>query len=164
MDEKLLALKVAVAAFFAGMGDLLGWKGVMVMVWIFAMALDYISGSCAAAKNGEWDSAVARQGLWHKGGTILVVVVAVIADALFMFFLPRLPLVDAANPGFLLPLVLAWYIITEAGSVLENAVKLGAAVPAWLTKALKIGLKAVDKAGDEAAGKEAETDVASEWK
>lgn len=159
MDEKLLALKLAVAAFFSSIGGLLGWKGVMVIVWIFSMALDYISGSCAAAKNGEWDSAVARQGLWHKGGTILVVVVAGIADALFVFMLPQLPVINTGNPGFLLPLVLAWYIITEAGSVLENAVKLGAAVPAWLTKALKIGLKAVDKAGDEAAGKETENDV-----
>lgn len=156
MDDKLLAIKIAVAAFFSSLGGFLGWKGVMVIVWIFAMALDYISGSCAAAKNGEWDSRIAREGLWHKGGMILVVMVASVADALFVFMLPHLPLIEARNPGFLLPLVLAWYIITEAGSVLENAVKMGAKVPAWLTKALKIGLKAVDKAGDEAAGKEAD--------
>jgi len=31
---------------------------------------------------------------------------------------------------------------------LENAVKLGAKVPDWLTKMLKISLKAVDKVGD----------------
>jgi len=154
MDEKLLALKLAVAAFFSSLGGFLGWKGVMFFIWLGAMALDYLSGTCAAVKNGEWDSTVARQGLWHKFGMILVVVVGAIADALFVFMLPRLPLIDAANPGFLLPLVLAWYIITEAGSVLENAVKLGASYPAWLTKALKIGLKAVDKAGDEAAGRE----------
>jgi len=158
MDEKLLALKLAVAAFFSSLGGFLGWKGVMFFIWLFAMALDYISGTCAAVKSGEWDSTVARQGLWHKFGMILVVVVGAIADALFVFMLPRLPLIDAANPGFLLPLVLAWYIITEAGSVLENAVKLGAKVPVWLVKALKIGLQAVDKAGDEAAGKEDPTD------
>jgi hypothetical protein len=31
---------------------------------------------------------------------------------------------------------------------LENAVKLGAAVPTWLTKLLKASLQAVDKAGE----------------
>ena len=51
-------------------------------------------------------------------------------------------------PGLVLPLVLAWYIITELGSILENAVKMGAPVPEWLIKLLKAGKKAVDGFGD----------------
>lgn len=151
MNDKTLAVKAAITAFFSGLGAFLGWKGVMFIVWFIAMALDYISGSAAAAKNGEWSSTVARQGLWHKGGMILVVVVAAIADALFTFFLPNIPLiaVTVRNPGLLFPLVLTWYIITEAGSVLENAVKMGAKVPGWLRKVLKLGEEAIDKAGDQ---------------
>ena len=49
----------------------------------------------------------------------------------------------------LLPLLLAWYILTELGSILENAIKLGANPPAWLTKVLKAGLTAVDSAAGE---------------
>ena len=149
MDQKLTAIKAAVAAFFSALGVLLGWKGVMVVAWFVAMVLDYVSGTCAAAKNGEWSSSIARQGLWHKGGMIMVVIIAVVADALFASLLPHIPIIHVDNPGLLLPLVLAWYIITEAGSVLENAVKMGAPVPKWFAKILKISLDAVDKAAGE---------------
>ena len=48
----------------------------------------------------------------------------------------------------ILPLVLAWYIITELGSILENAVKMGAAVPGWLIKLLEAGAKVIESAGN----------------
>ena len=51
-------------------------------------------------------------------------------------------------PGILLPLVLAWYILTELGSILENAVELGAKVPGWLVSVLKNGVEILDNAGD----------------
>ena len=150
METRALEWRLALTAFFGAAGELLGWKGMMLVLWVVSMALDYISGSVAAAKNRRWSSTTARQGLWHKGGMILVVLVAGIADAVFVRLLPQLPLAMATvqNPGLLLPLVLAWYILTEAGSVLENAVKLGAKVPDWLGKVLKVGQAAVDKAGE----------------
>lgn len=150
MDERVLTFKAAVTAIFGIIGELLGWKGLMMLMLAAMMALDYISGSMAAKKNGEWSSQVAREGLAHKGGTIVVVIVALLADALFVWALPEIPLGGFVlhNPGAFLPLVLAWYIITEAGSVLENAVKMGAPVPAWFRKAIRNVGQAVDKAGD----------------
>jgi phage-related holin len=50
--------------------------------------------------------------------------------------------------------VLAWYIVTEAGSVLENAARLGAPVPRWLRRMLKEGREAVDKAAGEEKSEE----------
>jgi phage-related holin len=50
--------------------------------------------------------------------------------------------------GLVLPLVLAWYIITELGSILENAVKMGAKVPVWLVNLLKAGIRLAESAGD----------------
>ena len=38
----------------------------------------------------------------------------------------NIPVLNITWPGMILPLVLAWYIITELGSILENAIKLGA--------------------------------------
>ena len=151
MSEKMLAIKSGVAAFFTAMGMLLGWKGIMAVVWVVFMALDYASGTAAACKTGQWSSATARQGLWRKGGMILVVAVAAIADGIIVLVGDHLP-IGFSWPGIIFPLVLAWYIITEAGSVLENAVKMGARVPDWLIKALKISLKAVEEAGEVAAG------------
>lgn len=147
MDEKLTAFKGALAAFCMSLGAFLGWQGIMALVWVGAMALDYLSGTMAACRAGAWSSAAAREGLWHKGGMILVVVVAAVADGVMTVLCANLPM-DMVWPGVVLPLVLAWYILTELGSILENAVKMGAAVPPWLVKLLKAGLAAVDSEGE----------------
>ena len=146
MNDHLVAVKTAIVAGCTALSAFLGWKGILAIVWVACMALDYISGTLAACKEGHWSSAVARQGLWHKGGMILVVAVAAIADGIMAVICANLNL-GIAWPAVILPLVLAWYIITELGSILENAVKLGAKVPNWLVKVLKVSLKAVDAKG-----------------
>jgi len=147
MQEYVTEIKIGIAAFFTALSALLGWQGIMALVWVIAMAIDYITGSAAAMKEGQWSSAVARQGLWHKGGMIAVVIVSLMADYALGMLCAHLP-IGIAWTSILLPLVLAWYIMTELGSILENAVKMGAAVPNWLVKLLKTGLKAVDTAGE----------------
>lgn len=150
MRERLLTLKAAIAVTVGAMGEILGWKGVMVCVLAICMALDYLSGTLAAKKSGEWSSTIAREGLYHKSGTIIAVGAAAIVDFVFYFLIPTLPILgrDIRNPGLFLPLVLAWYIITEIGSVLENVAKMGAKVPSWFLKAIEATKKNVDKAGD----------------
>ena len=154
----MVEAKVAITAFFTAISAFLGWQGVMALVWVIAMAIDYITGTAAAMKNGEWCSATARQGLWHKGGMLVVVIVAFIADCVLSVICEHLP-VGIVWTSILLPLVLAWYIITELGSILENAVKMGAAVPGWMVKMLKVGLQAINEVGEKI-----ETDLAGEEK
>ena len=79
---------------------------------------------------------------------IVVVAVAAIADGIMAVLCTNIP-IGIAWPVLILPLVLAWYIITELGSILENAVKMGAPVPEWLVKLLKAGLKAVGDMAEE---------------
>lgn len=148
MDEKFMTMKTAMAAFGTALGAFLGWKGVMLLTWVAGMALDYLSGTAAACKDGQWCSAVAREGLWHKSGMIFAVMVAAAADWVMALMAEQLPL-GLRWPGLLLPLVLAWYTLTELGSVLENAVKLGAKVPQWLVKLLKTSLELVDKQAED---------------
>lgn len=150
MNDNLLTVKAMIAAFFTALGAFLGWKGVMLFAWAGVMALDYISGTIAAALCGEWSSAVAREGIKHKGGMILVVAVAAIADAVMIIIVEHVP-IGLQWPGIILPMVLAWYIITELGSILENAVKMGAPVPTWLVKLLKASADLMQAAGDHAA-------------
>ncbi len=153
MNENLVTIKTAIVAGCTALGAFLGWKGVMLIAWVAVMVLDYLSGTMAACKAGEWCSATARQGLWHKGGMILVVAVSAIADAVMVVIVEYVP-IGIQWPGIILPLVLAWYIITELGSILENAVKMGANVPAWLVKLLKASAKIVEAAGDSATDKD----------
>ena len=156
MSEKLLEIKVWITAAFTAIGAFLGWKGIMALVWVALMAIDYISGTLAARHRGEWQSSIAREGLWHKGGMILVVTVAGIADFVLMLVFQNMPMLNFEWPGLVLPLVLAWYIITELGSILENAIKFGAKVPAWLVKLLNASLKVVDTAGEDMLADETE--------
>lgn len=151
MIDKLTAIKAAIAAFFTALSAFLGWQGVMFLIWVGVMLLDYLSGSLAAWLAGEWSSAAARDGVRHKAGMFLVVIVSGIADLTLGIICERLP-VAFVWPVLVLPLVLAWYILTELGSILENAVKMGAPIPEWLMKLLTIGLKAINAKGEEIQG------------
>ena len=146
MNENMLTIKTAIVAGCTALGAFLGWKGVMLLGWVLVMALDYLSGTMAACKKGEWCSATAREGLWHKGGMIAVVIVAAIADWIMVLVAQHIP-IGIEWPGIIMPLVLAWYIVTELGSILENAVKMGADVPGWLVKLLKSSANIVESAG-----------------
>lgn len=160
MENYLTEIKIGIAAFFTALSALLGWQGIMALVWVIAMAIDYLTGTAAALKAKEWSSTVARQGLWHKGGMIVVVLVGFIADCVMAIICEHIP-IGLEWTSIVLPLVLAWYIVTELGSILENAVKMGANVPSWLIKLLKIGLKAIDDAGEKLEGEaEMTTDTA----
>lgn len=142
MDEKLYAAKAGITAVISGLSAFLGWKGIAALIWVVAMVLDYISGTAAACKEGNWNSKTAREGLWHKAGMFFAVIAAALADGGLVAACQNLPGIQW--PGMVLPVVLVWYLLTELGSILENAVRLGAAVPGWLTKLLKITRAALD--------------------
>ena len=150
MNEHINAWKAAFTAVLGGLTALWGWLGWLLLGWIALMGLDYITGSLAACKEGRWSSKAARDGVWHKAGMVVVVLVAAGADLLLSLVLENLPLVELpfAYTGLLLPLVLVWYCITELGSIGENAVLMGAPVPAWLPRLLAAGKDAVDQAGE----------------
>ena len=99
IEDKLMGMKAAFAAVCSAMASFLGWQGIMALVWVAAMGLDYLSGSAAACKAGKWSSAEARTGLWHKGGMILVVCVAAISDAIMAVMCSHLPLQMDCTPS-----------------------------------------------------------------
>lgn len=158
MDKTVNQIKAAVAGLLGLLTGLWGWFGWLVVGWIGCMALDYATGSMAAAKEGEWSSAKAREGIWHKCGMIVVVLVAAGADMLLSLVLAHLPLAElpVQYAGLVCPVVLVWYIVTELGSIVENAVAMGAPVPQWLVKLLAMSKGMVDQAGEELSGGEHE--------
>lgn len=154
----MLAVKAAITAALGAFSAFWGWLGWLVAAWVVLMALDYITGTAAAMKNGEWASQTAREGIWHKMGEVVVVIIAAFADGLLSIIMEQLPMVEIALPeiGLLLPLVLVWYAITELGSIAENAQRMGAPIPAWLVKLMATGKDAVDAAGDKLTGGDSE--------
>jgi toxin secretion/phage lysis holin len=156
MNHTLLQLKAALTALGVTLTTILGWKGILSLIWVIAMGIDYLSGTLAAMKNHEWSSETARSGLWHKAGTVLAVLAAALTDGVIYLVGEQLSL-GITWTGLLLPLTLSWYILTEAGSILENTVKLGASIPGWLIKILKISLKSINAAGDTEADEQEES-------
>ena len=154
MEKTVNQMKAWVAATVGLLTGLWGWLGWLVVGWICCMVLDYLTGSMAAAKEGQWSSAKAREGIWHKAGMIVVVAVAAGMDMLLATVLANLPLValPVEYTGWVCPVVLVWYIVTELGSIVENAVVMGAVVPKWLVKLLALGKSAVDQAGEQLGG------------
>ena len=152
MTEKIKAVKAALCAAAAAGSALWGGFGALAITWVVCMTLDYVSGTAAALRRGEWCSSRAREGLWHKAGMILAVSVSVLGDLLIGILLRSGGLALPFDGVLLAPLVTAWYCLTELGSVAENALLLGAPVPKWLRGLLKRGADAVDGAGEAAFG------------
>ena len=146
-----LAAKSTVVAACAAYVAAFGYVGVLVVLWALCMVLDWISGTAAAAAQGNWSSSTARAGIWHKGGMIVVVIVAAVADEALGVLVDTIPGVTISVPAVVLPIVLCWYIFTELGSMAENATQMGANVPQWLVHLLAAGRKAVEKGAEELA-------------
>lgn len=138
-ENIFLWIKAAIVAAAGAFSAAFGWLGWLILAWVGCMALDWISGSAAAAAKGNWSSAVARAGIWHKGGMVVVVIVAAVADCVLGMAVGHLPTLGIDYTVLVLPVILVWYIFTELGSIAENATDMGAPVPAWLTKLLAAG-------------------------
>ena len=143
-NNVFLWIKATIVAAAGAFGAAFGWLGWLILAWVGCMVLDWISGSAAAAAQGNWSSAVARAGIWHKGGMIVVVLVAAVADCVLGMAVEHLPSLGIEYTVLVLPVILVWYILTELGSIAENATDMGAPVPAWLTKLLAAGKKMVE--------------------
>ena len=144
-----LAVKAAIVGIFGAFGAAFGWLGWLVLAWVVCMVVDYISGSSAAMKAGQWSSAKARGGIWHKAGMIVVVVVAAVADKVLAIVLANIPGLPIDYTVLLLPMVLVWYILTELGSILENAAAMGSDVPPFLIRILASAKEKVEVATGE---------------
>lgn len=152
-ETTVTTIKASIAGVVGVLTALWGWFGWLVLAWILLMLADWLIGSAAAAKEGRWSSGKMREGAWHKGGMILVVCIALVADWLIGVITNNLPGVTLPFTYTVLlgPLVIVWYIIGELGSLAEHAVTFGAPVPAWLRNILEISKDAVDAAGDAVA-------------
>lgn len=108
--------------------------------WIFLLPLigagaDIVTGWIQATINGTWDSTKMRKGLYRKGGELLVVIIAFIAEE-------AVP----ALASYRLATWISFYIVVmEAVSVLENLNQAGVNFP-------KVLLKKLGKVKDELDG------------
>ena len=89
----------------------------------------------------------------HEGEIVAVVGASgsgktLLADAVLGTVAAKVPGLPVEYTVLLLPMVLVWYILTEVGSIVENAGAMGAPVPAWLAKAIVALKDKVDENGE----------------
>ena len=90
--------------------------------------LDFVSGTVAAIVAHAWDSSVMRQGLWHKAGSLLCLLLAALAEY-------SAGVVDLGVSVPILPAVCSYICLMEIGSTIENLGKINPQiVPATLRK------------------------------
>lgn len=148
--DHINTLKASVVAFFGALTAAFGWFGWLVIMFFLCMVIDYLTGSAAAMQKGEWSSAVARAGLWHKCGSLIAVIVSGLADIVVGLVVNNIPAITLPFDYTVLicPIVVVWYILTELGSITENAGALGAPVPKFLKQMIKVFKDVTDATGD----------------
>ena len=150
--DRAVEIKAAIAGVFAFVTALIGWIGWIVVLWLAAMVLDYLTGTWAAMSRGEWSSSIARQGLWHKLGSIVGILTAALSDIALGVIIPHLGF-TFDYPTIITPVVAIWYIFTELGSILENMDKLGSNAPPFLRKLIDKIKDKFEKMGNDTADK-----------
>ncbi len=144
--DKITELRAFISAAVAAVGAVIGWVGWLILIMLFCMLLDYLTGTWAAMYHGRWSSKAARQGLWHKLGELIALLVAALCDlALSQVIGGNAIALPFDYPVLATPVVAVWYIFTELGSITENAAKLGAPIPSWLGKMLATVRESAEK-------------------
>lgn len=148
------AISTAIAAISAKLGILF----YVLIIFAFAMVIDFISGMAASKKesieNPEdltkgWSSKRGMLGIFKKFGYILVVLVAIIVDYVIFKVAATLN-INMPTSTFFGLLVTVWFILNELLSIIENAGRMGVdGIPDFLVNAITVLKGKVENKGDE---------------
>jgi toxin secretion/phage lysis holin len=116
--------KMAIAALTLFVADVFGGISGLLAALLIFMLVDIVTGFLAAVINKQLSAAV-----MFKGGCKKFVIMAVIVLVHYLG--------DSMNVPWLREAVISYYLIGEALSVLENAVKSGVKIPAFLIELLQ---------------------------
>ncbi len=153
MKNTLLLIQGAASAVLAWIADRLGILFPVLIVLIFMMVLDYITGMMASMKEAVdhpddpeygWNSKKGLKGIIKKVGYICMIAVAMVVDYIIADVAGHLGLHIPTTTFFGL-LVAIWYILNELLSVTENAGRMGTPVPEWLKKYIALLKQQIDE-------------------
>lgn len=116
---------------------------VLMGVVFIGILMDYLTGTIAAKMHDEWSSVKAREGLTHKVGILLAILLGVVIDVAIIASKSALGW-NFPYVGLFTPLITLAYIVTEIGSILENLKKMGVYVPPILVKGFAVLKQAVE--------------------
>lgn len=157
MEKTLLAVKAALSGVLAWISGKLGILFPVLGILITAMVVDYISGMLASKKEAidhpgdhsyGWSSKKGAKGIIKKVGYMCVIAAAMVVDYIIMQVAGEFGIQPSTKAFFAL-LVAVWYILNELLSIIENAGRMGAPVPEWLSKYIAILKNKIEKTEEE---------------
>ena len=149
IEEK--SVQAALAAAISAVTYYLGIVAVPIVMLIFAMVIDYVTGMMSACYNSELSSKKGIKGIFKKVGYLALVFAAMIIDWLICQGLQQIN-VNMNYSVFFAVLVAVWLIINELISVLENLSRMSVPIPNFLKKIINKLKMTVDKGDGENDG------------
>lgn len=156
MEKYVIALQACLTAAGAWISAKLGILGPILVILIIMMVLDYITGMLASKKEAleypdnpsyGWSSKKGAKGIIKKVGYLCIIAVAMVVDYIILHVAGSMGVTVSTRALFAL-LVAVWYVLNELLSIIENAGRMGAQVPEWLSKYIAVLKEAVDHKAD----------------
>lgn len=161
MRTLYMTIQAAAAATIAWLSARLGILLPVLCVLLTAMVLDYITGMLASKREAlehpddpayGWSSRRGAEGIIKKVGYLCIIAVAMIVDYIILSVAAQAG-IETALKAFFGLLVAVWYILNELLSIIENAGRMGAPVPDWLSRYVAVLKNKIDTQADPDAQK-----------
>jgi len=133
MNESISMLKLTLVAALGVIVAYFNALMIPIIVLVFVMVTDYITGMAAAKKTGELSSRLGIMGIAKKVGYLALVAVGMVVDYLISSALVHVGIEIQINYCFAMIIVI-WLIVNELISILENLGELGVPIPSFLGK------------------------------
>lgn len=137
----------------------------VLMTLMALMVIDYITGMMASKVEAVehpsdpaygWSSKKGAVGIAKKVGYLCVIAVAIVLDYTVLNVATTLGVTIPNIKAFFGLMTAIWYIMNEALSITENAGRIGAPVPAWLTKYIAVLKDKIDDKAEDVSGNDKE--------
>ena len=152
--EYVFAVQGVLAAVGAFLSDKLGILYPVLCILTIMMIIDNITGMLASKTEAidhpedpsyGWSSKKGAKGIIKKVGYLCVIAVAMVVDYIIAKVSRTVGFDVPVNVFFGL-LVAVWYLLNELLSIIENAGRMGAPVPDWLSKYIAVLKDKIDNA------------------
>lgn len=157
MYKVYVTIQGLAAAAIAWVSAKLGILFPVLGILLFLMVVDYVTGMLAAKTEAldhpndpeyGWSSKKGAKGILKKVAYMCVIAAAMVLDYIILSVGNHIGIEIHATAFFGL-LVAIWYILNEMLSIVENAGRMGAGVPEWLSKYIAVLKGKIDDKGNQ---------------
>lgn len=156
MKQAYYTIQTGAAAILAWLSAKLGLLLPVICILAVMMVLDYITGMLASKREAlehpddpsyGWSSRRGTAGIIKKVGYLCIIAVAMVVDWIILNVAAQAG-IEIALKAFFGLLVAIWYVLNELLSIIENAGRMGANVPTWLSKYVAVLKNKIDSQGE----------------